>query len=157
MEPLATWVLPSLFVLGLLLWPFLDRNPERRPASRPMALGAGALFLVAVFVLLGISLRNLHAMPKVEPFVARGQALFAQHHCAACHRIHGEGGKIGPDLSYVADRRPERQWHLRHLRDPQSVSPGSVMPPFQLEEKDLNALTSYLLSLKSGAPTAPET
>lgn len=157
LEPLATWVLPSLFVLGLLLWPFLDRNPERRPASRPMALGAGALFLVAVFVLLGISLRNLHAMPKVEPFVARGQALFAQHHCAACHRIHGEGGKIGPDLSYVADRRPERQWHLRHLRDPQSISPGSVMPPFQLEEKDLNALTSYLLSLKSGAPTAPET
>jgi ubiquinol-cytochrome c reductase cytochrome b subunit len=157
LEPLATWVLPALFVLGLLCWPFLDRNPARRPTSRPVALGAGAIFLIAVFVLLGISLRNLYAMPKVDPSAARGRALFAQHHCAACHRIHGEGGQVGPDLSYVADHRPDRQWHLRHFRDPQSVSPGSIMPPFQLEEKDLNDLASYVLSLKSGAATEPGT
>lgn len=155
LEPLATWVLPLLFILGLLLLPFLDRNPERRPASRPVAIGTGILFLVAVFTLVGISLRNLYAMPKVDPSVARGRALFAQHHCAACHRIHGEGGKVGPDLSYVADQRPDRQWHLRHFRDPQSVSPGSVMPPFQLEEKDLNDLTSYMLSLKGETTSTP--
>ena len=154
LEPLATWVLPLLFMLGLLCWPFLDRNPARRPALRPVALGAGVIFLIAVFVLLGISLRNLYAMPKFDPSVARGKALFAQHHCDACHRVHGEGGKVGPDLSYVADQRPDRQWHLRHFRDPQSISPGSIMPPFQLEEKDLNDLASYMLSLKSGAGTA---
>jgi len=73
----------------------------------------------------------------------------------ACHRIHGEGGKVGPDLSYVADQRPDRQWHMRHLRDPQSVSPGSIMPAFPLDEKDLNDLISYLLTLKSGTKTAP--
>ena len=154
LEPLATWVLPALFVLGLLCWPFLDRNPARRPASRPVAIGAGAVFLMCVFALLGISLRNLYAMPKVDPSVAHGQALYAQHHCTACHRIHGDGGQVGPDLSYVADHRPDRQWHLRHFREPQSVSPGSIMPPFALAEKDLNDLTSYLLSLKSGAVTA---
>ncbi len=153
LEPLATWVLPALFVIGLLCWPFLDRNPARRPASRPVALGVGVLFLTAVFVLLGISLKNLYAMPKTDPSVARGHALFAQQHCAACHRIHGEGGKVGPDLSYVADQRPDRQWYIRHYRDPQSVSPGSIMPAFPLPEKDLNDLASYMLSLKSGAAT----
>lgn len=152
LEPLATWVLPGLFILGLLLWPFLDRNPERRPSSRPMALAAGAVFLLVVFALLGISLWNLHMTPTIAPSVARGKRLFAQQHCMACHRIHGEGGKVGPDLSYVADQRPDRQWHLRHFRDPQSVSPGSIMPAFPLEEKELNDLTSYLLTLKSGAP-----
>ena len=113
----------------------------------------GVLFLTAVFVLLGISLKNLYAMPKTDPSVARGHALFAQQHCAACHRIHGEGGKVGPDLSYVADQRPDRQWYIRHYRDPQSVSPGSIMPAFPLPEKDLNDLASYMLSLKSGAAT----
>ena len=154
LEPLATWVLPGLFILGLLLWPLIDRNPERRPSSRPMALASGGAFLLVVFALLGVSLWNLHATPKIDPSVARGKVLFAQQHCMACHRIHGEGGMVGPDLSYVADQRPDRQWHLRHFRDPQSVSPGSIMPAFTLEEKNLNDLTSYMLSLKSGTSTS---
>jgi cbb3-type cytochrome oxidase cytochrome c subunit len=28
-----------------------------------------------------------------------------------------------PDLSYVGDERPDPEWHLKHFRDPQSVSP----------------------------------
>ena len=156
LEPLATWVLPSLFILGLLLLPFLDRNPDRQPSSRPVALAFGAAFLGIIFTLLGISLRGLYAIPTLDPSIARGKALFARHHCMACHRIHGDGGKVGPDLSYVADQRPDRQWHIRHFRDPQSVSPGSIMPAFPLEEKDLNDLTSYILSLKSGTASERE-
>jgi ubiquinol-cytochrome c reductase cytochrome b subunit len=156
LEPLATWVLPSLFILGLLLLPFLDRNPDRQPSSRPVALASGAAFLGIIFTLLGISLRGLYAIPTLDPSIARGKALFARHHCMACHRIHGDGGKVGPDLSYVADQRPDRQWHIRHFRDPQSVSPGSIMPAFPLEEKDLNDLTSYILSLKSGTASERE-
>lgn len=151
LEPLATWVLPTLFILGLLLWPFLDRSPERRPSSRPVALAAGIAFLMVVLSLLTISLWNLQHTPKIDPAVARGKVLFAKNHCMACHRIHGEGGKVGPDLSYVAEQRPDRQWHLRHFRNPQSVSPGSTMPAFSLDEKDLNDLTSYLLTLKGEA------
>jgi ubiquinol-cytochrome c reductase cytochrome b subunit len=157
LEPLATWVAPSAFVLGLLLLPFLDRNPDRQPTSRLLALTSGGLFLLVVFTLLGLSLWGLHHTPRSEPSVARGKALFAQHHCMACHRIHGEGGQVGPDLSYVADRRPDRAWHLRHLQNPQSVSPGSIMPAFPLEKKELNDLTSYLLTLQSGPPPGEDT
>ncbi len=156
LEPLATWVLPALFVFALLLLPFLDRNPDRRPSSRPVAVTVCLAFLVIVLTLLGISLRDLYAIPTIDPSVARGKALYARHQCMACHRIHGEGATVGPDLSYIADQRPDRQWHLRHLRDPQSVSPGSIMPAFQLNERDLNDLTSYLLSLKSGTVTLLE-
>lgn len=37
---------------------------------------------------------------------------------------------------------------LKHFRDPSSVSPGSIMPKFPLNEQELNELTSYMLSLK---------
>jgi ubiquinol-cytochrome c reductase cytochrome b subunit len=151
LEPLATWVLPSLFFLALLFWPFLDRNPSRRLVKRPVALGAGALFLVMVFALLGISIHDLRALPRVDPAVARGKAVFARFGCAGCHRVHGEGGAVGPDLSFVGDTRPEREWHLRHFRDPQSVSPGSIMPKFPLNEQELGDLTGYMLSLKRPA------
>ncbi|WP_455371726.1 cytochrome b N-terminal domain-containing protein, partial [Petrachloros mirabilis] len=116
LEPLATWVLPTLFVFALLLLPLLDRNPDRQPSSRPVAVTACLTFLMIVFILLGISLRDLYAIPTIDPSVARGKALYAQHQCMACHRIHGEGATVGPDLSYIADQRPDRQWHLRHLR-----------------------------------------
>ncbi len=151
LEPLATWILPGLFILGLLLWPLIDRNPERRPLARPVAISAGLAFLLVVFALLGVSLKNLYAVPREDPSTARGRMLYAQNHCAACHRIHGEGGMVGPDLSYVADHRPDRQWHLRHFRDPQSVSPGSIMPKFPLTDKDISDLSGYMLSLKSQA------
>jgi ubiquinol-cytochrome c reductase cytochrome b subunit len=151
LEPLATWILPALFFLALLFWPFLDRNPSRHLVKRPVALTAGAVFLVAVFALLGISIHDLRALPRVDPAVAKGKAAFARFGCTGCHRIHGEGGAVGPDLSFVGDVRPERAWHLKHFRDPQSVSPGSIMPKFPLNEQELNDLTSYMLSLKRPA------
>ncbi|ALA60344.1 cytochrome b N-terminal domain-containing protein [Nitrospira moscoviensis] len=148
LEPLATWVLPLLVVLIMLLWPFIDQNPSRHPVKRPIALSAGALFLLVVFSLLGVSISSLYAVPRVDPAVARGKALYAQFGCAGCHRIHGEGGAVAPDLSFVGDTRPDREWHLKHFRDPQSVSPGSFMPKFPLDDQQLNDLTSYMLSLK---------
>jgi len=134
----------------LFLLPFLDRNPQRRISRRPVTLGAGMVFLVIVFGLLGISLRDLYAVPKTDPSVIRGKELVAKFACKTCHRIHGEGAAIAPDLSFVADRRPDREWHLRHFRDPQSVSPGSFMPKLPLSDRQLNDLTSYVLTLKSG-------
>ena len=45
----------------------------------------------------------------------RGKALFRKL-CAACHQLHGEGGKIGPDLT-TADRH-NRLYLLTHIVDP---------------------------------------
>jgi cbb3-type cytochrome oxidase cytochrome c subunit len=97
---------------------------------------------------LGISLRDLYAVPRLDPSVARGKSAYDQFGCAGCHRIHGQGVGVGPDLSYEGDARPDREWHIRHFQDPQSVSPGSFMPKFPLNEEQLNDLTSYMLSLK---------
>ena len=47
--------------------------------------------------------------------------------------------RTGPDLHDIANRQPSRDWHLAHLYQPRSVSPGSVMPAypylFEIERK----------------------
>ncbi|TLY34239.1 MAG: hypothetical protein E6K60_13510 [Nitrospirae bacterium] len=50
-------------------------------------------------------------------------------------------------MSYVADHR-SKEWIIKHFRDPQSTSPGSIMPKFPLDETQLTELTAYMLSLK---------
>jgi ubiquinol-cytochrome c reductase cytochrome b subunit len=149
LEPFATWILPGIVVLVLLLWPFLDwQKTVRAPASRPVGMAIVAVFLITVFALLGVSLKNLYGVKRTDPGIAHGQTLFTNLGCTGCHRIHGTGGALGPDLSYEGDTRPDREWHLKHFRDPQSVSPGSIMPKFPLTDAELQDLTSYIVSLK---------
>jgi ubiquinol-cytochrome c reductase cytochrome b subunit len=146
-EPVGTVLLPALFYAWLFALPFIDRKKERRPAGRPVALAAGAGFLLVVFLLLGVSLKRTWSVPVTPPGVAAGKQLYATLQCAACHRIHGEGGSFGPDLSTVGAQR-DRDWLVRHFKNPQAVVPGSAMPPFDLDRPSLDALADYLLSLK---------
>jgi len=44
-----------------------------------------------------------------------GKELFTKH-CAVCHTLFGEGGKVGPDLT-TADRK-NRDYLLTHIVDP---------------------------------------
>ena len=39
--------------------------------------------------------------------------------------------RIGPDLADVASRRPDRNWHLLHLYNPQIIESKSIMPPYR--------------------------
>ncbi|MGE0452109.1 MAG: cbb3-type cytochrome c oxidase subunit II [Vicinamibacteria bacterium] len=57
--------------------------------------------------------------------------------------------RVGPDLSRVGGKY-DRQWHLSHFRDPRSLVPGSVMPPFPWIAADpalLDPLVAYVQSL----------
>lgn len=38
--------------------------------------------------------------------------------------------RTGPDLTNIGERNPSADWQLKHLYNPQIVSPGSVMPPY---------------------------
>ncbi|MDA0999076.1 MAG: c-type cytochrome [bacterium] len=86
---------------------------------------------------------------KDAPLVARGRQLYLQSGCIGCHRIHGVGGMVGPDLTWVGDRRKDPKWHEEHLRLPAKLFPGTTMPPYgHLPKKDLQALVVYMLSLR---------
>jgi cytochrome c oxidase subunit 2 len=87
-----------------------------------------------------------------------GQEVFVNRECAICHTIGGTeaSGKVAPDLTHFASRRsiaaatlPNRRDALRRwISDPQHVKPGNYMPVAQLQPAEINALTTYLESLK---------
>jgi cytochrome c oxidase subunit 2 len=88
----------------------------------------------------------------------RGRTVFSGASCAMCHSITGTdaGGRRAPDLTHVASRRtiaagalPMGEESLAHwITDPQSVKPGTNMPPTVLTAEDLQALVAYLGSLQ---------
>ena len=80
------------------------------------------------------------------PRLARGRELFEELGCIGCHKLHGTGGVIAPELDNVGSRRSP-EWLAKHFTSPASVSPGSPMPAVKLKESDVEALTLYMLSL----------
>jgi len=56
--------------------------------------------------------------------------------------------RTGPDLMWVG-ARTSAEWNLAHLKDPQEVVAGSIMPKYDyLSDEELNNLVAYLMSLK---------
>jgi len=149
LELLGTVILPNLGVAILLLIPFIDRSPERNPAKRKIMMTAGALFVATVIglTIAGARAPIVNAPAVTSPSVLAGREIYARSGCSACHSIFGKGGKIGPELTHVASRRPDAAWHLKHFRDPQAVVPGSIMPKVDLSDRELHELTDYMLSL----------
>ena len=73
--------------------------------------------------------------------------------------------RIGQDLANIGARQTNEVWHFMHLYNPQSVSPGSVMPPYRyLFEKhkihgapSTNALSlEYQAGLEQGYEIVPK-
>jgi cytochrome c oxidase subunit II len=88
----------------------------------------------------------------------RGLEVFMTTQCVACHTILGTlaHGQLGPDLTHVGSRRTLGAGALPNTRErmaewivnPQASKPGTLMPPNILPEADVQALVTYLETLK---------
>jgi nitric oxide reductase subunit C len=78
----------------------------------------------------------------------KGKNVYNQNRCDLCHRIGGQGGIIGPDLSHVGAKR-DTQWLSKLIKNPKSINPATQMPAYpQLSEDEVQALVSFLGGLK---------
>jgi len=77
----------------------------------------------------------------------RGEALFGAKGCGGCHTIRGQGGTLGPDLTFEGETGHDAAWHRRHFADPGAVTPGSTMPAFPLTPAETADLTAFLTGL----------
>lgn len=157
LEPLAVVILPAIAGLTLLLWPLLDRGPHRHPLDRPVAtlLALGSLAGIVYLTYQGLTAPFTNPILKKDPVVAAGYRLYQDLKCSYCHSISGKGGAMGPDLVRVAGNRTE-EWIARHLRDPQSVVPGSQMPKLDLLDEEVRSLVAYIVSLGGGGAYTAE-
>jgi nitric oxide reductase subunit C len=77
-----------------------------------------------------------------------GKNLYNQNRCDLCHRIGGQGGVIGPDLSKVGSKY-DTQWLTKKIKDPKSVNPATQMPAYpQLSDNEIEAVVGFLKGLK---------
>lgn len=54
--------------------------------------------------------------------------------------------RTGPDLVYEGIKRPQKSFHIDHFKNPQSVEPRSLMPPFAfLTSEELDALIAFIV------------
>ena len=97
------------------------------------------------------------AEPGTEE-ASRGRAVFLTHACLMCHTIRGTdaGSRVGPDLTHVASRNmiaaetlPNTAGALAGwIVDPERIKPGTQMAPNPLSPDDLQAVITYLQSLR---------
>ncbi len=98
------------------------------------------------------------AMTPTDSVALRGQEVFLASSCVMCHAIGGTpaGSRIGPDLTHLASRRTIAAGTLPNTRgnlagwilNPQGIKPGVRMPSTRLDSDDLQALLTYLETLK---------
>ena len=84
--------------------------------------------------------------PGYPPAMEASATVFARH-CIGCHKIEGDGGTDGPDLTHEGtkhDAATLRRW----IVDPELVDPEAEMPAFgdRLSDAQLNAISEYLAS-----------
>ena len=115
---------------------------------------------------------NVPKIETVKPYTAlelQGRDIYIREGCVGCHsqmirpfrsetERYGEFSKsgefiydrpflwgskrTGPDLHRVGGKYPD-SWHFNHMLDPESMSPGSIMPPYPwLIEDDLDISTT---------------
>jgi Cytochrome b subunit of the bc complex len=144
--PLATVIIPTIAMVMLLLLPFYDRGPERRPERRPIATTAGILTIIAMAYLtyLGAEAGSPNEIAlAVAPQYKAGEEVVAQSGCGACHKIGTNGNNgPGPELTHIGARIP-REAIIRSLE----IGPD-IMPSYRdLPPKKLNDAADFLASL----------
>jgi cytochrome c oxidase subunit 2 len=90
--------------------------------------------------------------------VETGRRVFESTACINCHAVAGTNanGRFGPDLTHLMSRAtiaagaaPNTPEKLRlWIQDPNKIKPGSLMPAMQLSDADLDAVLSYMETLR---------
>ncbi len=156
--PLATIGVPTISMVLLIMLPFFDRSPERRPERRPIATTAGILTICAMAYLtfLGANAGSPNEVDMKPPSGLAGAQLVAfnqgkevvgQSGCLACHKIgvNGNDGP-GPQLTHVASKLPA-DGIAQTLRNPTAPMPSFKNLATSSPQK-FQALVAFLGQLK---------
>jgi len=155
-EVVGSLVIPIAGILILFLMPWLGRSDLRGLADRPLATAAGAACIIGMVYLTLMGFAGAGKYGKIIPVPDRqlnasetaGLRLFADRECAYCHNINGRGGRnLGPDMANIGAKGRTRDWLMKYIKDPQSQYSWTLMPKYDLGEKELAALSDFILCL----------
>ena len=132
---MATFIIPNILMVLLILLPFIDRGPERRIQRRPIAM----VTAVAVIAFLGYMTYEGAQTPEglaageslplsgldADPAALAGSQLWIQN-CTSCHMIKGVGQSgPGPDLTNLGTKNIiDAEKAEQFLKNPPSGMPA---------------------------------
>jgi cytochrome c oxidase cbb3-type subunit I/II len=135
---------------------FWERRPLRFTVFVTLAVAVASLFEILPTFLIRSNVPSITSVKPYTPLELAGRDIYVSEGCYNCHsqmvrpiraetERYGEYSKpgefvydhpfqwgsrrIGPDLHRVGGKYPDL-WHVRHLEDPPSTSPRSIMPPY---------------------------
>ena len=126
-------IIGGIVEIAPLFW--IDSTVEKVEGVRPYT----PLELAGRNIYIREGCYNCHSQ-QIRPF--RDEVERYGHYSLAAesmydHPFQWGSKRTGPDLARVGGRYSD-EWHVQHLKDPRSVVPESIMPPYAfLAERDL--------------------
>ncbi len=179
-EPVGTIGIPLIATLLFIFLPLYDPSPERNPGRRPVAMTCFFVFIAWVLTMAIIghystpvastagtravttAATQTASSPSGDPSPQtlttgkHGSQLLNSLGCIVCHRVNGQGGAIGPELTGTALKGKSRQWLITQIRNPKAHFPNSIMPAFSsLTDQQVNDVVDFLLNIAQSEKPSP--
>jgi menaquinol-cytochrome c reductase cytochrome b/c subunit len=148
---IGAFIIPGIAFGALMLAPFIDRGPERRPAKRPFATGFMLLAIAAVYFLTWQSATQVdwkarEEQGKIREEVAidknsEGYKIMKEQTCLTCHGDNLQGGPAAPALTGI-DLSPEEIAKI--AKNGRGNMPKGV---FKGSDKELKTLSEFVGNL----------
>ncbi|MFZ3485418.1 cytochrome-c oxidase, cbb3-type subunit II [Sphingomonas sp. 3-13AW] len=148
-------IIGGIVEIAPLFW--IDSTVEKVEGVRPYT----PLELAGRNIYIREGCYNCHSQ-QIRPF--RDEVERYGHYSLAAesmydHPFQWGSKRTGPDLARVGGRYSD-EWHVQHLKDPRSVVPESIMPPYAfMADRDLDAgdMTRHLTAMRRvGVPYTDE-
>jgi mono/diheme cytochrome c family protein len=147
---IATMGIPTVCLVLLLMLPFFDRNPQRNPLRRPIAVTAGIATIAAMtyLTILGALAGSPTEIDKpAPPGLEKGQEVMASSGCLGCHKVGENGNTLGPNLTHIGDKLGKAAI-ARTLQNPTPPMPSYSRLQQETPEQ-FDQLVDYVASLRS--------
>lgn len=156
-------------VVGEKYHPWLERRPIRLTILATLVILIGGIVQIIPTLMVKSNIPTISAVNPYTPLELEGRDIYIREGCVSCHSQmirpfrsevvrygpYSRAGEFvydhpflwgskrtGPDLLRIGGKYAD-SWHLNHMYDPQSTSPGSIMPayPWLLHNELNTALT----------------
>ena len=163
----------------------IERNVTWLAVLSFIAVAIGGIVEIAPLFWIDSTIEKVEGVRPYTPLEQAGRDVYVREGCYSCHSqmvrpfrdeveryghyslaaesiydhpFQWGSKRTGPDLARVGGRYSD-EWHVQHMKDPRSVVPESIMPPYAfLAERDLTA-KDYGRNLKAlsrvGVPYTP--
>lgn len=148
---------------------WIERKPIQMLLFSTILVLIGGMVEIFPMLMIDDNVPKIESVKPYTPLELEGRDLYVKHGCVSCHsqmvrpfrsetERYGEFSKsgefiydrpflwgskrTGPDLHRIGGKYTH-SWHFNHMYDPESMSPGSIMPPYPfMITNDMN--TDYL-------------